>query len=66
MSPRLKKIEHAIRAYVGEHGHMPTRKGLAALLGDNTMGPMSRDLRRLEAAGCIKLHPRGTIPAVLT
>lgn len=66
LSPRLEKVNRALRNFVENEGHMPTRKALAHALGDKTLGPMTRDLRRLEAAGCIKLHPRGTIPAVLT
>lgn len=65
MTPRLSRMNAAIRKLHKGLGRMPTRKELIFELGDKTRGPLGRDLRRLQAAGAIRLHPRGTIAGEL-
>ena len=68
MSPALERLHALLVRHSAAYGEMPTYKEAAHVLGysgENPAAPIRRDLRRLAAAGKIKLRPRGTIPVVL-
>lgn len=65
MTPRLVKVDEALRSLHKEKGRLPTYKELMYALGDNTRGPIYRDLLRLQGQGKLKMMPRGSVPAVL-